>query len=92
MSNKSDDPLNSDRFKIFGVQPFALIRMSNWATRCAVMASECLKSTGQYGEAALQLIRLTSEDADLRSAVLLEQAALCFLRSASRLNASKGQF
>lgn len=56
------------------------------------MASECLKSTGQYGEAALQLIRLTSEDADLRSAVLLEQAALCFLRSASRLNASKGQF
>ena len=60
--------------------------MSNWATRCAVLACHCLRSTGHYGEAALQLIRLTSEDADLRSAVLLEQAALCFLRSAIRSN------
>ena len=67
--------------------------MANWATRCAVFASECRKNVGQYGEAALQLIRLTSEDADLRSAVLLEQAALCFLRSAIKgqsTNAVKG--
>ena len=57
--------------------------MPNWATRCAILASECFKATGQYSEAALHLIRLTSEDADLRSAVLLEQAAICFLRSGS---------
>lgn len=56
--------------------------MVQWATRCAVIASECLKATNQYSEAAGHLIRLISEDADLRSAVLLEQAALCFLRGA----------
>lgn len=62
--------------------------MPYWATRCAVLASECLKAANQYTEAALQLIRLTSEDADLRSAVLLEQAALCFLRSAAKPNSA----
>ena len=62
--------------------------MPNWATRCAVLASECHKSYGQYKEAAHQLILLTSEDADLRSAVLLEQAALSFLRSGLRPNSS----
>ncbi|XP_059351867.1 trafficking protein particle complex subunit 8-like isoform X1 [Daphnia carinata] len=63
-------------------------KMPYWATRCAVLASECLKATNQYSDAALQLIRLTSEDADLRSAILLEQAALCFLRSAVKPNSS----
>lgn len=62
----------------------ARFRMPQWATRCAVLASECLKTLNQYSEAALHLIRLISEDADLRSAVLLEQAALCFLRSATK--------
>ena len=64
--------------------------MPYWATRCAVLASECLKATNQYSDAALQLIRLTSEDADLRSAVLLEQAALCFLRSAVKPSPAGG--
>lgn len=34
-----------------------------------------------YGEAAKQLIRMASEDSDLRSALLLEQASYCFLYS-----------
>lgn len=34
-----------------------------------------------FGEAAKQLIRMTSEDSDLRSALLLEQASYCFLYS-----------
>ena len=62
--------------------------MANWATRCVILAGECFKATGQYSEAALHLIRLTSEDADLRSAVLLEQAALCFLSAGSKSSAS----
>jgi hypothetical protein len=40
-----------------------------------------LKSRGLYGEAAHQLIRMTSEESDLRSALFLEQAAYCFLHS-----------
>ena len=63
-------------------------KMPNWATRCAVLASECLKASGLFNDAALQLIRLTSEDADLRSAVLLEQAALCFLRTSLKSSSS----
>jgi len=42
---------------------------------------ECLKTVKLFGESAKQLIRMTSEDSDLRSALLLEQASYCFLHS-----------
>lgn len=51
------------------------------ATRAALLSAECLWQVGQASVAAGQLIRLTSEGSDLRSALLLEQAALCFLRA-----------
>ncbi|KAG5334145.1 TPPC8 protein, partial [Acromyrmex charruanus] len=50
-----------------------------FATRATLLSAECLKGRGLYGEAAKQLIRMTSEDSDLRSALLLEQAAYCFI-------------
>lgn len=53
--------------------------MPQFATRATLLSSECLKSQQSYGEAAHQLIRMTSEESDLRSAILLEQAAYCFL-------------
>ncbi|XP_059476343.1 trafficking protein particle complex subunit 8 [Neocloeon triangulifer] len=56
-----------------------LCKLPQFATRAALLSSEILKSRGLMGEAAQQLIRLTSEDSDLRSALLLEQAAYCFL-------------
>jgi len=34
-----------------------------------------------YGEAAKMFIQMTNEDSDLRSALLLEQAAYAFLKS-----------
>uniref|UniRef100_A0A3Q3KGX2 Trafficking protein particle complex 8 n=1 Tax=Monopterus albus TaxID=43700 RepID=A0A3Q3KGX2_MONAL len=49
------------------------------AERCALFSSEILKSQGKYSEAATLLIKLTSEDSDLRSALLLEQTAHCFI-------------
>ncbi|KAF7203778.1 trafficking protein particle complex subunit 8 [Nothobranchius furzeri] len=49
------------------------------AERCALLSSEILKSQGKYSEAAALLIKMTSEDSDLRSALLLEQAAHCFI-------------
>lgn len=58
-----------------------LHRMPQFATRATLLSVECLKNRGLYGEAAKQLIRMTSEDSDLRSAVLLEQAAYCFVGS-----------
>lgn len=40
-----------------------------------------MKSRAHYGDAAKQLLRMTSEDSDLRSALLLEQAAFCYLQA-----------
>lgn len=60
-----------------------LSRMPQFATRATLFSAECLKGRNLHGEAAKQLIRMTSEDSDLRSALLLEQASYCFL-SATR--------
>ncbi|XP_037325168.2 trafficking protein particle complex subunit 8 isoform X1 [Pungitius pungitius] len=49
------------------------------AERCALLSAEILKSQAKYSEAATLLIKMTSEDSDLRSALLLEQAAHCFI-------------
>lgn len=49
------------------------------ATRATLLSTECLRQSRQHSEAAKQLIRMTSEDSDLRSALLLEQAAYSFL-------------
>lgn len=49
------------------------------AERCTLLSAEILKSQGKYSEAATLLIKMTSEDSDLRSALLLEQAAHCFV-------------
>ncbi|KAI8438482.1 hypothetical protein MSG28_010978, partial [Choristoneura fumiferana] len=55
-------------------------RMVQYSVRATLLSVLCLSSSGSfYGEAAKQLIRMTSEDSDLRSAMLLEQASLCFL-------------
>ncbi|KAL3290126.1 hypothetical protein HHI36_023491 [Cryptolaemus montrouzieri] len=56
-------------------------KMPQFATRATLLGSDYLKSKSLYGEAALQLIRMTSEESDLRSALLLEQASYCFLKS-----------
>ncbi|KAJ8376842.1 hypothetical protein SKAU_G00074220 [Synaphobranchus kaupii] len=49
------------------------------AERCALLSAEILKSQTKYSDAATLLIKMTSEDSDLRSALLLEQAAHCFI-------------
>ncbi|XP_008543726.1 trafficking protein particle complex subunit 8 [Microplitis demolitor] len=56
-------------------------KMPQFATRATILSAECLKGRNLYGDAAKQLIRMTSEDSDLRSALLLEQAAYCFVSS-----------
>lgn len=55
--------------------------MPQFATRATLLSTECLKGRSLYGEAAKQFIRMTSEDSDLRSALLLEQASYCFLKA-----------
>ncbi|XP_061681125.1 trafficking protein particle complex subunit 8 isoform X2 [Syngnathoides biaculeatus] len=60
-------------------------RNSVLAERCALLSAEILKSQGKYSEAAALLIKMTSEDSDLRSALLLEQAAHCFINMRARM-------
>ncbi|KAK3085582.1 hypothetical protein FSP39_005648 [Pinctada imbricata] len=50
-----------------------------YATRATLVSTEALKSRLMHHEAAQQFIKLTSEDSDLRSALLLEQAAHCYI-------------
>ncbi|XP_053675032.1 trafficking protein particle complex subunit 8 [Anopheles nili] len=54
-------------------------KLPQFATRATLLSMECLRSAKLFSEAAKQLIRMTSEDSDLRSALLLEQASYCFL-------------
>uniref|UniRef100_A0A1I8NQR6 Trafficking protein particle complex subunit 8 n=1 Tax=Stomoxys calcitrans TaxID=35570 RepID=A0A1I8NQR6_STOCA len=54
-------------------------KLQQFATRATLLSVECLKTGRLYGEAAKQLIRMSSEESDLRSALFLEQAAYCFL-------------
>lgn len=56
-------------------------KLPQFAVRATLLSIECLKTKQLYPEAAKQLTRMTSEDSDLRSALLLEQAAYCFLYS-----------
>lgn len=58
-----------------------ICKTPQFATRATLLSVECLKDAKLFGEAAKQLIRMTSEDSDLRSAILLEQASYCFLYS-----------
>lgn len=56
-------------------------KLPQFATRATLLSVECLKASQLYVDSARQLTRMTSEDSDLRSALLLEQAAYCFLSS-----------
>ncbi|XP_038077879.1 trafficking protein particle complex subunit 8-like [Patiria miniata] len=54
-------------------------KRSQFATRAVVLSTEILKARGMYAEAAMEFIRMTGEDSDIRSAIFLEQAAHCFI-------------
>lgn len=56
-------------------------KLPQFATRATIISAECLKNAQLYCDAAKQLTRMTGEDADLRSGLLLEQAAYCYLSS-----------
>lgn len=71
---------------------FLCYRVNQFATRATLLSVECLRGRGLYGEAAKQLIRMSGEDSDLRSAVLLEQAAYSFLASRKPLMYRKYAF
>ncbi|KAL6638002.1 hypothetical protein ACP70R_025574 [Stipagrostis hirtigluma subsp. patula] len=52
-----------------------------YATRCGLWWAEMLKTRGQYREASNVYFRISNEEPSLHSAVLLEQAACCYLLS-----------
>ncbi|XP_062212632.1 uncharacterized protein LOC133913481 isoform X2 [Phragmites australis] len=51
------------------------------ATRCGLWWAEMLKARGQYREASSVYFRISNEEPSLHSAILLEQAASCYLLS-----------
>lgn len=53
-----------------------------FATRCVLLSTEALKATHGFLKAAFQFINLATDETDIRSALFLEQAALCYLAQA----------
>ena len=56
-----------------------------FAVRATLFDGLCLKQQGLFKEAAESYIKMTNELSDLRSAMLLEQAAYCYLLSVPAL-------
>lgn len=59
----------------------SVCQMPEFAVRATLFDAMCLKYQGMYLESALSYVRMTNEAKDLRSALLLEQAAYCYLLS-----------
>ncbi|XP_071516837.1 trafficking protein particle complex subunit 8 isoform X2 [Panulirus ornatus] len=79
MQNSSDYP---KRYLENSLQTYLTVcKVYNFAIRATLLSSEVLKHCGEYGEAAMMFIKLTSEESDLLSALMLEQAAHCFINS-----------
>lgn len=72
--------------------PFVFYRAPQFATRATLLLCELLVNREMYGEAAKMFIQMTNEDSDLRSALLLEQAAYAFLKSLKPLMLRKYAF
>ena len=47
--------------------------------RLTLLTSEILKMKNEYTEAAMMFIKMTSEESDLLSALMLEQAAKTYI-------------
>jgi len=56
-------------------------RLPDYATRACLMSTEAFKARGMFADAAFEFIKLTNEECELRSALLLEQAAHCYLHN-----------
>ncbi|KAI8920698.1 ER-golgi trafficking TRAPP I complex 85 kDa subunit-domain-containing protein [Entophlyctis helioformis] len=63
------------------VQAYTDAKCPIYATRAALLVAEMTKEHHAYRDAASLLIKNTAEDADLKSALFLESAAICFLQS-----------
>jgi len=59
-----------------------LCQTPEFAVRATLFDALCLKQQGLFEESANSYIRMTNELSDLRSAMMLEQAAYCYLLNA----------
>ena len=55
-----------------------------FATRATLLSTEALRANTLYLKAAHQFVHLANDDTDIRSALLLEQAAHCYLAQAAQ--------
>ena len=56
-------------------------RNYNYALRCCLLCSEILLCKSVFLEASTNFLKLTSEESDLKSALLLEQVAFCYINA-----------
>ena len=63
----------------------SVCQMPEFALRATLFDALCFKHQAMFQEAAVSFIRMTNEGKDLRSALLLEQAAYCYLLGSAPL-------
>ncbi|KAI0244438.1 hypothetical protein L0F63_002264, partial [Massospora cicadina] len=80
-SEGSGSRIDVERYYDKAVRRYQSDRMGTWAVRSVLLYHAMLRHHGRYADIPPLLARLTSEESDLRSALLLEQAAHGFLRA-----------
>ena len=68
------------RYHDVAIKAYMKCSATVYANRAMLTVAEMLTSRGQYKDASTFFMRMTSEESDLRSALLYEQASMCFLQ------------
>ncbi|KAJ9051591.1 hypothetical protein DSO57_1003145 [Entomophthora muscae] len=79
-SENSGARIDVERYYDKAIRHYTANKMTTWAARCVLLYHTMLKHHHRYGDIPPLLSRLTSDESDLRSALLLEQAAHGYLR------------
>ena len=78
-SNNSNKSYNT-QYIDDSIQMFLNVcKNSYFATRTVLLSTEALRANSMFLKAAYQFISLSNDESDIRSALFLEQAALCYL-------------
>jgi tetratricopeptide (TPR) repeat protein len=67
------------------VQAYQDAKLPLYGDRTTMWIVELIKEYGAYRDAAFTLIKMAKDDSDLKCALFLEQAAICFIRSVPSL-------
>jgi hypothetical protein len=76
---EDDRPVDCRYFDV-AINAYMKCNATLYGCRAMLIVTEMLTSRGQFKEASTFFMKMTHEESDLRSALLYEQASMCFLQ------------